>query len=134
MKLKEVKRSQVADKLFRELRGMTYRAAENLRDIYIPRASSPEEEESLKFIFLEFKRVEYALSQIVSRTRYNLKNPDFTQFTGKIRKIFLEICLKLNDILHEVPDYIFSSKPLTGCIYDRDWLKKIIGKLELKWR
>lgn len=133
MKQKEVKRSQVADKLFRKLRGMAYRAAENLRDIYIPRASSGEEQESLKFIFLEYKRVEYALSQIVARDTYGLRTSDFTQFTGKIGKIFLEICRKLDDISHELPAYLFSgSKPLTGCIYDQDWLKKRIKKLEQK--
>ncbi len=133
MKQKEVKRSQVADKLFMELRRMSYRAAENLRDIYIPRASSPEEEASFKFIFLEYKRVEYALSQIVARAKYGLKDPDFTQFTWKIRKIFLEICLKLDDISHELPAYLSSGdKSLTGCIYDQDWLKKRIKKLEQK--
>lgn len=134
MKQREVKRSQVADKLFRKLRRMSYAAADNLRDIYIPRASSSEEEEKFKFIFLEYKRVEYALSQIVARAKYDLRTSDFTQFTGKIRKIFLEICLKLDDISHELPAYLSSSKPVTGDIYDQDWLKKIIKKLGRRWR
>ena len=134
MKQKEVKRSQVADKLFRQLRRMAYVAAGNLRDTYIPRASSSEEQESFKFIFLEYKRVEYALSQIVARAKYDLRTSDFTQFTGRIRKIFLEICLKLDDISHELPAYLSSSKPVTGSIYDRDWLKKVIEKLEWRWR
>lgn len=133
MKQKEVKRSQVADKLFRELRRMSLVAAENLRDIYIPQASSSEEQERLKFIFLEYKRVEYALSQIVARAKYDLRTSDFTQFTGKVGKIFLEICLKLDDISHELPAYLSSgSKPVTGGIYDQDWLKKRIKKLKQK--
>jgi hypothetical protein len=133
MKQKEVKRSQVADKLFRQLRRMACAAAGNLRDIYIPQVSSPEEEEKLKFMFLEYRRVEYALSQIVARAKYDLRTSDFTQFTGKIRKIFLEICLKLDDISHELPAYLSSSK-VTGGVYDQDWLKKIIKKLEQRWR
>lgn len=112
---------------------MACAAAGNLRDIYIPQVSSPEEEEKLKFMFLEYRRVEYALSQIVARAKYDLRTSDFTQFTGKIRKIFLEICLKLDDISHELPAYLSSSK-VTGGVYDQDWLKKIIKKLEQRWR